>query len=129
MPNRSRAVCLVLAVLALAPAFAAGRPMCCVKAPVAKTSMHDCCRVATTTHASAQKACCKPPVAPRQETRVKDAAPIVLVTPTLDAGEPASVSAVLTASAALSRAQRAHHAEAPDDSPPDLLSRTQALRI
>jgi len=128
MLNRSKLVAVLLAFLAVAPVVAAGRPACCIKAPVASAATHSCCPAMAQAHASAPKGCCKAPVAPKPETTVKDGAPIALSIP-LELGAPALASAALPEAVLARLARRAHHASEPDDSPPDLLSRIHVLLI
>jgi hypothetical protein len=128
MMTRSKLVAALLASLALAPVLAAGRPPCCIKSPAAPVASRGCCAAMSGAQASAPKGCCKAPVAPKADTKVKDGTPIALSVPhTL--GAPALVSAALPEAASMRLARRAHHAEAPDESPPDLLSRIHVLLI
>jgi hypothetical protein len=129
MLNRSKLVAAVLASLALVPALAASRPACCAKPPVAQAATHACCHAAGGMQAAAPKPCCKAPVAPVPETKAKDAAPITLSITAFDLGAPAPASIDLPESVAVRCARRAHHAESPDDSPPDLLARHHILLI
>ena len=127
MMNRSKLVAALVATLALAPVFAAGRPACC-KTPSAPVASHGCCAAMSGTQASAPKGCCKAPVAPKAETKAKDGTPIALSIPhTL--GAPARTSAGLPEAVSVRLARRAHHAVAPDDSPPDLLAQIRVLLI
>jgi hypothetical protein len=127
MMNRSKLVAVLLAALAVAPVVAAARPACC-KAPVAPVVSHGCCAAMSGAKASAPRACCKAPVAPKAETKAKDGTPIALSIPhTL--GAPALTSAGLPEAVSVRLARRAHHAVAPDDSPPDLLAQIRVLLI
>jgi len=127
MMNRSKLVAALVASMALAPVLAAGRPACC-KAPSAPVASHSCCAAMSGAQASAPRGCCKAPVAPKAETKAKDGTPIALSIPhTL--GSPALASAEISETASVRLARRAHHAVAPDDSPPDILSRIHVLLI
>ena len=127
MINRSKLVAVLLASLAVAPVLAARRPVCC-KAPVAPVASHSCCAAMSGAQASAPKGCCKAPAAPKAETKSKDIAPIEFATPhTL--GAPALGSAALPDAVSVRLARHAHRAAAPDDSPPDILSRIHVLLI
>jgi hypothetical protein len=127
MMNRSKLVALLVASLALAPVLAAGRPACC-KAPSTPVPSHSCCAAKHGPQASAPKGCCKAPVAPKAETKAKDGLSIALSIPqTL--GSPALASVALPEAVSVRLARRAHHAIAPDDSPPDLLSQIRVLLI
>ena len=127
MMNRSKLVAALFASLALAPVLAAGRPACC-KAPTASVALHGCCAAMSGAQASAPKGCCKAPIAPKAETKAKDGTPIALAIPhTL--GAPALASAEIPETVSVRLARHAHHAAAPDDSPPDLLSRIHVLLI
>ena len=127
--NRKKLVAVLLFALALAPVLAAGRPACCIKTPAAAVPSHGCCAAMSGSMASSPKGCCKAPVAPKPETKMNDQAPVAAAIPalTLGAPEPASVALPEAVSARLAR--RAHHADAPDDSPPDLLSQLHILLI
>jgi hypothetical protein len=129
MPHRSKLVAVILALLVFVPVAAAGRPACCVKTPAAAVAAHACCRQAGSARAMAPKPCCKTPLAPKPETKAKDAAPLAFMIPALDAGAPVAALFVLPEAVAVRLARRAHHAQAPDDSPPDLLERTSILLI
>ena len=127
MMNRSKLVAALFVSLALAPVLAAGRPACC-KAPSAPAASHGCCAAMSGAQASGPKACCKVPVAPKAETKVKDGTPIALTIPhTL--GAPALASAEIPETVSVRLARHAHRAAAPDDSPPDILSRLHVLLI
>ena len=127
MTNRSKLLAVLLAALALAPVLAAGRPACCVKTPVPAAAAHSCCPAMA--RASAPRGCCKSPVAPKTETKIKEGAPAALSVASFDIGSPAQAASELTAAVSARLARRAHHAETPDDSPPDLLSRIHVLLI
>ena len=127
MMERSKFAAALFASLVLAPVFAAGRPACC-KAPVALVASHGCCAAMSETRAAAPKGCCKAPVAPKTDAKAKDGSPIALsVSPIQEA--PALTSATLPGAVLVRLARRAHHAAAPDDSPPDLLSHLHVLLI
>jgi len=127
MINRSKLVAALFASLALAPVLAAGRPACC-KAPATPVASHSCCAAMSGAQASAPRGCCKAPAAPKAETKAKDGTPIALSVPhTL--GAPALTSAELPLAVSVRLARRAHHAVAPDDSPPDLLAQIRVLLI
>lgn len=127
MMNRRNLVAVLFASLALAPVLAAGSPACC-KALSTPAASHSCCAARAGAQASAPKGCCKAPVAPKAETKAKDGLSIALPIPqTL--GSPALASFALTEAVSVRLARRAHHAIAPDDSPPDLLSQIHVLLI
>ena len=127
MMNRRKLLAALVASLALAPVLAAGSPACC-KSPSAPAPSHACCAAKTGPAASAPKGCCKAPVAPQAETKAKDGLSIALAIPhTL--GSPALPSATLPGAVSARIARRAHHAVAPYDSPPDILSQTRVLLI
>jgi hypothetical protein len=127
MMNRSKSAAALLASLALVPVLAAGRPACCIKAPVA--SAHGCCPAMAPAQASAPKGCCKAPVAPKSDAKLKDGAPIAISIASFIAGSPAQSSTALMNAVSVRLARRAHHAETPDDSPPDRLSQLHILLI
>jgi len=127
MMNRSKLVAVLTASLALAPVLAAGRPACC-KAPTTRAASHSCCTANPGAQASAPKGCCKAPAAPKAETKAKDGLSIALSIPQ-SLGSPALVSVALPEAVSVRLARRAHHAIAPDDSPPDLLSQIRVLLI
>jgi len=127
MMNRSKLVAALVASLALAPVLAAGRPACC-KAPSAPVASHGCCAAMSGAQASAPKGCCKAPAAPTAEAKAKDGTPIALSIPH-SLGSPTVASAEIPETESVRLARRAHHAVAPDDSPPDILSRTHVLLI
>jgi len=127
MMNRSKLVAALVATLALAPVLAAGRPACC-KAPSAPVASRGCCAAMSGAQASAPKGCCKAPAAPKAETKAKDFAPVEFaISHTL--GSPALASSALPDAVSVRLARRAHHAVAPDDSPPDLLAQIRVLLI
>jgi hypothetical protein len=127
MMNRSRLVAALVATLAIAPVLAAGRPACC-KAPTAPAASRGCCAGMSGAQASAPKGCCKIPVAPKAESKAKDGTPVALSTPhTL--GSPALAWAEIPDAASVRLARHDHRAAAPDDSPPDILSRIHVLLI
>jgi hypothetical protein len=127
MMNRSRLVAALVATLALAPVLAAGRPACC-KAPSAPVASRGCCAAMSAAQASAPKGCCKVPVAPKAESKAKDGTQAALSIPdTL--GSPLLISAEIPENASLRLARHDHRAAAPDDSPPDILSRIHVLLI
>ena len=127
MMNRSKFAAVLFSALVLAPVLAAGRPACC-QAPVAPVASHGCCAAMAGAQASAPKGCCKAPVAPKPETKARDGAPVALAIP-LSLEAPALASAALPDAVLVRLARRAHHATAPDDSPPDLLSHLHVLLI
>jgi hypothetical protein len=129
MVNRRKLAAALMASLVMAPVLAAGRPACCGTPAPTVVASHACCAAMSGAPASSPKGCCKVPTAPKTETRVKDQAPLAAAIPalTLGAPEPASVAVPAAVSARLAR--RAHHADAPDDSPPDLLSQIHVLLI
>jgi hypothetical protein len=129
MMNRRKLVAAWVATLAIAPVIAAGRPACCIKPQVAPAAQHGCCPAPARSQASAQKGCCKAPAAPKPETRAKAGAPIAVATASVDMAAPAASLAALPPAVSIRLARRAHHAEAPDDSPPDRLSRLHVLLI
>ena len=128
MPYRNRILAVLFAALALAPVAAAGRSACCATKPVAAVA-HACCHKGAGAQASARMPCCDKPVAPKPETKLKDAGPITLAAATVEAGAAASAAVVLPGSVSVRLARRAHHAAAPDDSPPDRLARICVLLI
>ena len=79
--------------------------------------------------AMAPKGCCKVPVAPKSETKMKDGAPMALSAASSEFGSPALASIALPEVEGVRLARRAHHAVTPDDSPPDLLAQIQVLLI
>jgi hypothetical protein len=127
MMNRSRLAAVFFSALVLAPVLAAGRPACC-KAPAVPVASHGCCAAMSGAQASAPKGCCKAPMAPKTETRAQDGAPVALTIPST-LHSPALMSAALPSAVLVRLARRAHHAAAPDDSPPDLLSQNSVLLI
>jgi hypothetical protein len=129
MMNRSQFAAALLASLVLAPVLAAGRPACCVKAPAAKVAPHACCAAMSRAMASSPKGCCKAPVVPKPAQKVSDQAPLASSIPALNVGAPELVSVAVPEAVAARLARRAHHADAPDDSPPDLLARLHVLLI
>ena len=128
MMNRSKLVAALFASLALAPVLAAGRPACCIKSPAAPVASHGCCPGMSGAQASAPKGCCKAPIAPKPDAKVQDGAPMALAI-SLELGAPALVSVALPEAVSARLARRAHHAEAPEESPPDLLSLVHVLLI
>jgi hypothetical protein len=128
MLKRSRLAAGLLALLVLAPVLAAGRPACCVKTPAAPAA-HACCPAMAQAQAMAPKGCCKVPVAPKPETKMRDGAPMALSIASSELGSPALASIAIPEVAGVRLARRAHHAEAPDDSPPDLLAQIHVLLI
>lgn len=128
MVNRSRAAAVLFASLALAPVLAAGRPACCVKTKVAPVAAHGCCAAKPGAQASATKGCCKAPAAPTSQAKVNDGAAFALSVPQM-LGAPALASLALPELVSARLARAAHHAPAPDDSPPDLLSQLHILLI
>jgi hypothetical protein len=76
----------------------------------------------------APKGCCKAPVAPKPETKAKDGGPVALTIP-LSLEAPALASAAVPDAVLVRLARHAHHAAAPDDSPPDLLSHLHILLV
>jgi hypothetical protein len=129
MMKRHKPATVLLASLVLAPVLVAGRPACCTPAPAVKIVSLSCCAAMSGATASSPKGCCKVPTAPKPETRVKDQAPLAAAIPTLTLGAPESASLTVPAAVAARLARHAHHADAPDDSPPDLLSQIHVLLI
>jgi hypothetical protein len=127
MMIRKKLLAALVASLALAPVLAAGSPACCK--PLSNTApSHACCAAKTAPAASAPKGCCKAPVAPRTDAKAKDALPIALSIPQT-IGSPSVASGTLPDAVLERLARHAHHAVAPDDSPPDILSQTHVLLI
>jgi hypothetical protein len=129
MVNRKKLAAALLASLVLAPVLAAGRPACCIPAPAVKIASHACCAAMSGAPASSPKGCCKAPAAPKPETKVNDHAALAAAIPALNVGAPEPASVVVPAAVSARLARRAHHADAPDDSPPDLLSQIHVLLI
>jgi len=129
MRNRTQLVAAWLVTLAIAPVIASGRPACCIKRKVAPAASHGCCPVKSEAAASAAKGCCKVPAAPKSESKAIQGTAIAAAVPSLDFGAPAVASSALPPTATIRLARRAHHAEAPDDSPPDRLSQLHVLLI
>jgi hypothetical protein len=127
MLKRRKLAVALYSTLVLAPVFAAGRPACC-QAPVAPVASHGCCAAMPGTQAATPKGCCKAPVAPKTDAKAKDGAPVALSLP-LTPEPPALASVALPDAVVVRLARRAHHAAAPDDSPPDLLSHLHVLLI
>jgi hypothetical protein len=127
MMNRSKLVAALVASLALAPVLAAGRPACC-KAPSAPAASRGCCAAMYGSKSSVAKGCCKAPAAPQAEAKAKDIAPLEASAPQM-LGSPALASVEIPETASVRLARRAHHAVAPDDSPPDLLAQIRVLLI
>ena len=128
MVNRRKLAAAVLASLVLAPVLAAGRPACC-RAPRPAVASHACCVAMSGTPGSSPKGCCKVPAAPKPETKVNDHAPLAAAIPALTLGAPEPASVAVPAAVSVRLARRAHHADGPDDSPPDLLSQIHILLI
>jgi hypothetical protein len=127
MMIRNKFAAAFFSALVLAPVLAAGRPACC-KSPATPVVSRGCCAAMAGAQASAPKGCCKAPVAPKTDTRANDGAPVArTIPPSLEA--PALISAALPPAVLVRLARRAHHAAAPDDSPPDLLSHLHVLLI
>jgi len=127
MLNRSKFAAALFATLVMAPVVAGGRPACC-KPPVAPAASSGCCAAMSAVRASAPKGCCKAPVAPKTDTKAQDGTQGALsIPPSLEA--PALASAAIPDAVLVRLARRAHHAVAPDDSPPDLLPRLHVLLI
>lgn len=129
MMNRNKLVAVWLSALALAPVLAAGRPACCIKTPVARVAPHGCCAAMSGSMASSPKGCCKVPVVPKPETKISDQAPMAAAIPALTLGAPELASVAVPEAVSARLARRAHYANAPDDSPPDLLSHLHILLI
>ena len=129
MSNRTQFVAAWLVTLAIAPVIAAGRPACCIKPPVAPAALHGCCPAKSEAPASAPKGCCKVPAAPKSDSKATGGAAIAAAVPSLDFGAPALATSALPVTASIRLARRAHHANAPDDSPPDRLLRLHVLLI
>lgn len=127
MMNHRKLLVAIVAALALLPSLAAVRPACCV--PKTETVRTACCPAMATSHAAAPRGCCKAPVVPKPESRVKEGTPIALAIASLSAGSPPQVSVMLTGAVSVRLARHAHRADAPDDSPPDLLARNHVLLI
>ena len=123
--RRSRLAAFVLASVAVVPVLAAGRSACCIKP---QPATHGCCSKMSATQASIPKGCCKAPVAPKSETKA-NAAPAALLLASFELGAPAQSSIAIPDAVEVRLARRAHSAEEPDDSPPDLLSRIHTLLI
>ena len=123
-----RRVFAVAAILAAAsPALSAGRAACC--APKVEPRQHACCVGKAAMAHAIPKGCCKTPSTPRPAARADDAsAPAVAAAP-LSLAAPALSEARVTGPTAVLLARRAHRAPSPDDSPPDLLGKTQTLLI
>lgn len=129
MVTRRKLAAALLASLVLAPVLAGGRPACCGAPRPAVVASHACCAAMSGTPASSPKGCCKIPAAPKPESKVNDQAPLAVAIPALTLGAPELASAAVPAAVSARLARRAHHADAPDDSPPDLLSRNAVLLI
>jgi hypothetical protein len=129
MKHRTRSLAAFFATLTLLPALAAGRPACCVRPSAAPAPTHSCCLAKVAAQATGPKSCCKTPPAPMPETKVRPRTAAVMETPAMDSGGLAQASIELPAVSAMRLARLAHHAEAPDESPPDLLQRTHVLLI
>lgn len=129
MRNRTQLVAAWLVTLAIAPVIAAGRPACCIKPTIAPTASHGCCAAKSEALASARKGCCKIPAAPKSESKATGGASMAVAVPSNDFGAPALTSIALPLTASIRLARRAHHADAPDDSPPDRLSQLHVLLI
>ena len=129
MVNRKKLAAALLASLVLAPVLAAGRPACCGTTKPAVVASHACCAAISGALASSPKGCCKVPAAPKPETRVNDQAPLAAAIPALTLGAPEPAWVAVPAAVSARAARRAHHADAPDDSPPDLLSQIHVLLI
>ena len=109
----------------LGPVLAGGGATCCIPIPRVE-SKHACCQSATT-RATAPKGCCRAPAA-KHEAAAKDTARLEAASPA-PLASPAAVVVRIAAAHALRRARLAHRAEAPDESPPDVLLRTSILLI
>jgi hypothetical protein len=129
MMNRTKFAAALLASLVLAPVLAAGRPACCIQTPAAKVASHACCKAMSGALTSATKGCCKVPAVPKPETKVNDQAPLAAAIPALTLGAPDLASVAVPDAVSARLARRAHHADAPDDSPPDLLAQIHVLLI
>src|SRR4249920_1720455 len=106
MLNRSKLAAFLLASLVVAPVLAGGRPACCIKA---QAPAKGCCPAAA--QASPPKGCCKAPVAPKPETKLKDAAPDAMLLAPFDVGSPAQPSIVIPEVVGVRLARCAHRAE------------------
>src|SRR5262245_34266337 len=127
MMKPSKFAAILFASLVLAPVLAAGRPACC-KAPVAPVAPKGCCAAMSGAQAGTPKGCCKAPVVPKTDAKATDGAALALtVSPT--SAPPAAASTPLPEVAMIRIARHAHRAPAPDDSPPDRLSRLGVLLI
>jgi hypothetical protein len=79
--------------------------------------------------ASSPKGCCKVPAVPKPETKLNAQAPLAAAVPAVTLGAPQMASVAVPDAVSARLARRAHHADAPDDSPPDLLSQIHVLLI
>lgn len=130
MPNKTRFAACLLAMVAIAPVVAAGRPACCSAPPAAPVAFaHACCLPKSDTQASAPKGCCKAPAAPKPEAKAKAGAPLAVAAAAYVLGDPAVAPSDLPAVATVRLARHAHHAKTPDDSPPDRLQLIRTLLI
>jgi hypothetical protein len=129
MMNPRKLAAALLASLVLAPVLAAGRPACCIQAPAARVVSHACCAAMSGAPAAAPKGCCKAPAVPKPETKVDAQAPLAAAVPAVTLGAPQTASVAVPDAVSARLARRAHHADAPDDSPPDLLSQIHVLLI
>ena len=129
MVNRRKLAAALLASLVVAPVLAAGRPACCGTPAPAVVASHACCAAKSGATATAPKGCCRVPAAPKPESKVSGQAPLAAAIPALTLGAPELASVAVPAAVSARAARRAHHADAPDDSPPDLLSQIHVLLI
>jgi hypothetical protein len=129
MMNPRKLAAALLASLALAPVLAAGRPVCCVQTPAARVAPHACCAAKSGAAASSPRGCCKAPAVPKPDPKASDQAPLAASIPALDVGAPELAFFVVPVAVSARLARRAHRADAPEDSPPDLLSQIHVLLI
>ena len=124
----ARVLVAIAIVLAMAiPALAAGVPACCVSRTVPRASSHACC--APRTEVTTPKGCCKAPEAPKPERRTETS--LALAASVSPVAVPLAVTARVDGAglAAFRIARREHRAVAPEDSPPDRLTRLRTLLI
>ena len=129
MMNPRKLAAALLASVVLVPVLAAGRPACCIEAPAAKVVSHACCAAMAGAPVSSPKGCCKAPAVPKPETKANDRGPVAAAIPTIMLGAPELASIAIPEAVSARLARRAHHADAPDESPPDLLSQLHVLLI
>jgi hypothetical protein len=127
MIHRSRMLAALSAALTLVPVLAAGRPACCATPPSA--AKHRCCLSSTGASAGHAQGCCNTPAAPAPERGLRHDTGAALSSAPPAMGAPVVAIAALPAAVEARAACAAHRAVAPDDSPPDLLSRLHVLLI